>query len=254
MGQVRRLFFSSRTTGNIYTTIVDQPALTVPRKHSLSSTQGSLGAPRDASLPSARTRGSLTPGFDGILNSGETWTSRRRASESGTRLNSGIPLRGDGDGEPQSASRLKIDEEEEEHHRHSGSTPDPVGQDASSQNLGHPPGDSPQGVEPSINNDVPLSSVNGNESPTSCAFHSATQPVPADVVTVQSSPNSAPMTTAPLPVANPASIEWSYLDPQGQVQGMTQTSRPPGAELITSLQARSRLSLCRSGTRRAILP
>jgi PERQ amino acid-rich with GYF domain-containing protein len=174
-------------------------------------------------LPSARTRGSLTPGFDGILNSGETWTSRKRASESGTRLNSTTPLRGDGDGdgEPQSASRLKIDEEEEEHRHHTQPTLDRTGQDVSSQNLGYTTGDSPQGVEASIDNDT-SSFVNGSEGLTSSAFHSAMQPAPADVVSVQSSANSAPVATAPQPVTNPASIEWSYLDPQGQVQGTIQ--------------------------------
>lgn len=209
-------------------TIADQPALTVPRKLSLSSAQGPLGTPRDTNLPSPRTRGSLTPSFDGILNSGETWTSRRRASESGTRLNSGTPLRSDGDGESQSASRLKIDEEGEEYHRHSGPNPDPPIQDASSQKSAHPPGDSPQGVEPSVDNNVTSSSPNGSEGPTS-AFQSATQPVSADAVPVQLSENSAPVTTASPTVTNPSSIEWSYLDPQGQVQGTTQTPRPPRA-------------------------
>jgi PERQ amino acid-rich with GYF domain-containing protein len=216
----------------------------------LSSTQGSLGVLREAGLPSARTRGSLTPGFDGILNSGETWTSRRRASESGTKLNSNTPLRGDGDGELQPASRLKIDEEEEKNRCHSGTTPDPTEQDASSQSLGHSPSDSPPGAEPSIDNDVSTTSasVDGSEGPT---IHNATQSVSADAP-VRSSASPVTVPTALQPVTNPVGVEWSYLDPQGQVQG-TQASPLPGAYSTSSLQAHSRPNLCRSGMRRAIL-
>jgi PERQ amino acid-rich with GYF domain-containing protein len=248
MGQVRRLFLSRSTTGKHIHDHVDQPALTAPRKHSLSSTQGSLGVLREAGLPSARTRGSLTPGFDGILNSGETWTSRRRASESGTKLNSNTPLRGDGELQP--ASRLKIDEEEEKNRCRSGTTPDPTEQDASSQSLGHSPSDSPPGAEPSIDNDVTTTSasVNGSEGP---PIHNATQSVSADAP-VRSSASPATVPTALQPVTNPVGVEWSYLDPQGQVQG-TQASPLPGAYSISSLQAHSRPNLCRSGMRKAIL-
>jgi len=198
--------------------IIDQPALTIPRKLSLSSTQGPLGSPRDTSLPSPRTRGPLNPGFDGILNSGETWVSRRRASESGTRLNSGATTRAEGDDELQSASRLKIDEEEEEHHRHSESIdpPDPLGQSASSQDSSLPTGDSLQEPEQSGIHNAVSSPVNGTEGPTSSTLHTALHPAAADD---QPSTNTVPATSASQPATNPASIEWSYLDPQGLVQG-----------------------------------
>lgn len=208
---------------SLKTVIIDQPALTIPRKLSLSSTQGPLGSPRDSSLPSPRTRGPLTPGFDGILNSGETWVSRRRASESGTRFNSGTASRADGDDEPQSASRLKIDEEEEEQHHHSESihTPDPLGQNASSQHLNSLPGNPPKGPELSVIDNATSSSMNGTAGPTSSTPHSATLPVPTDGA--QSSTNSTPVTAVSQPVTDPANVEWSYLDPQGHVQGATQT-------------------------------
>ncbi|KAI9460165.1 hypothetical protein BJY52DRAFT_1186046 [Lactarius psammicola] len=200
----------------------DQPALTIPRKLSLSSTQGPLGSPRDGSLPSPRTRGPVTPSFDGILNSGETWVSRRRASESGTRLNSGA-TRGDGDTEPQSGNRLKIDEVEEEQQRQSGPRPDSTGKNAF-QNSDHSPdpspGDSPQGATIPINDSATSSPMNGPEGSTT--FHGVTQPpaqVLVDGLPAQSSANPAPVTAASQHAANPAGVEWSYLDPQGQVQG-----------------------------------
>jgi PERQ amino acid-rich with GYF domain-containing protein len=199
------------------TIFIDQPASTIPRKLSLSSTQGPLGSPRDSGLPSPRTRGPLNPGFDGILNSGETWVSRRRA-ESGTRLNSGTTTRAEGDHEPQSASRLKIDEEEEEHHRHSGSIdpPDPLGQSASSQDLSLPTGDSLQEPEQFDIHNIVSSPVNGTEGPTSSKLHTAPHPVAADD---QPSTSTLPATSASQPATGPTSIEWSYLDPQGLVQG-----------------------------------
>ncbi|KAH9177044.1 hypothetical protein EDB89DRAFT_2240277 [Lactarius sanguifluus] len=196
----------------------DQPALTIPRKLSLSSTQGPLGSPRDGSLPSPRTRGPVTPSFDGILNSGETWVSRRRASESGTRLNSGA-TRGDGDTEPLSGNRLKIDEVEEEQQRHSGPRPDSTGKNAS-QNSDPSPGDSPQGAMIPVNDSATSPPMNGPEGSTT--FHGVTQPpaqVLVDGLPAQSPTNPTPVTAASQHVANPASVEWSYLDPQGQVQG-----------------------------------
>lgn len=200
--------------------IIDQPGLTIPRKLSLSSTQGPLGSPRDSSLPSPRTRGPLNPGFDGILNSGETWVSRRRASESGNRLNSGPTTRAEGDDEPQSASRLKINEEEEEQHRHSESIdpPDPLGQGAFSRDLGPPTGDSPQEPEQTHMHNAVSSPVNGTEGPTSSTLHTGPHSVAADG---QPSTNTVPATSAPQSATNPTNIEWSYLDPQGLVQGTT---------------------------------
>jgi len=206
------------------TIIIDQPALTIPRKLSLSSTQGPLGSPRDSGLPSPRTRGPLNPGFDGILNSGETWVSRRRASESGTRLNPGATTRTDGDDEPQSASRHRIDEEEEEQHRHSESIdpPGPLGQSASSQDSGLPTGDSPQEPEQSDFHNIVSSSVNGAEGPTGSTPHTAPHPFAADG---QPSTNTVPAISASQPTTNPTSVEWSYLDPQGLVQGMSSITR-----------------------------
>ncbi len=199
---------------------LDQPAQTMPRKLSLSSSQGPLGSPRDSGLPSPRTRGPLAPGFDGILNSGETWISRRRASESGARLSSGIGPRADDDDELQSTCRLKIDEQEEEQHRQPESidTPDSLGEAVSSQNLSAPPRNS-QGPEQSVVDNSDSPSMNGTERPASPTSRNPTHPVPAESVPVRTLTNSTAVIAASQPVTNPATVEWSYLDPQGQVQG-----------------------------------
>jgi PERQ amino acid-rich with GYF domain-containing protein len=234
---VRRLFFFGPIWRTINIIITDQPALTIPRKLSLSSTQGPLGSPRDSSLPSPRTRGPHTPGFDGILNSGDTWVSRRRASESGTRLNLGAIPRADGDDEPQSTSSLKIDEEEEQQHRYSESIdpPDPQSQkkSASPHDLNPPSRGSLQEPKLTDVDDTVSSPANGNEGPTSSTPHTATHPVAADGLPVQPLSNSVSVTPSSQPVPNPVSVEWSYLDPQGQVQG-TISIVPTVSQLISS--------------------
>jgi PERQ amino acid-rich with GYF domain-containing protein len=209
------LFFFDLAWRYVNASTLDQPAQTTPRKLSLSSPHGPLGSPRDSGLPSPRTRGPLAPGFDGILNSGETWVSRRRASESGTRLSSGIGPRADDDDELQSTSRLKIDEQEEEqyHQPEFNDAPDPRDGTAFSQNSGVPPMNS-QGPEQSVVDNTVSPSTNGTERP-----DSSTHPVPTESVPAQPLTNSTPVTAAPQPVTNPATVEWSYLDPQGQVQG-----------------------------------
>ncbi len=152
--------------------------------------------------------------------------SRRRASESGTRLNSG-GVRGDGDTEPQSGSRLKIDEVEEEQHRHSGPSPDSTGKNAS-QDSDPSLGDSPQGNTIPANDNAYSSPMHGPAESTT--LHSVTQPpaqVLVDGLPAQSSANPTPVTAASQHVTNPASVEWTYLDPQGQVQGTKYTSQSP---------------------------
>ena len=212
------LFFFDLAWRYVNASTLDQPAQTTPRKLSLSSPQGPLGSPRDSGLPSPRTRGPLAPGFDGILNSGETWVSRRRASESGTRLSSGIGPRADDDDELQSTNRLRIDEQEEEQHHQPEVNDAPAPRDGtvSSQNSGVPLMNS-QGPQQSVVENTVSSSTNGTERPGSPAFHNPTHPVPTESVPALT--NSSPVTAASQPATNPAIVEWSYLDPQGQVQG-----------------------------------
>jgi hypothetical protein len=139
--------------------------------------------------------------------------------------------RADDDDELQSTSRLKIDEQEEDQHRQaeSNDAPDPRDETVSSQNSGVPPINS-RGPEQSVVDNTVSPSLNGTERPASPTFHSPSHPVPTESVPAQPLTNSTPVTTASQPVTNAATVEWSYLDPQGQVQG---NSFPPFSFLIS---------------------
>jgi PERQ amino acid-rich with GYF domain-containing protein len=242
MAQVS-IYFSSTWWRYVNASTLDQPAQTTPRKLSLSSPQGPLGSPRDSGLPSPRTRGPLAPGFDGILNSGETRVSRRRTSESGTRLGSGIGLRADDDDELQSTSRLKIDEREEEQHcqPESSDAPNHRVDTVSSQIPGVPPMSS-QGPEQSVVDNAVSPSMNGTERPASPTSHNRTHSVLTETIHAQP---LTPVTAASQPVTNPAIVEWSYLDPQGQVQGNTFPSLLP-PNLLHLINTHSRPVPCRA--------
>lgn len=59
----------------------DSPTTTLSRKQSLSTLQSPGVGARSGAMPSPRVRQGFSGGFDGVLGAGETWTSRRRASE-----------------------------------------------------------------------------------------------------------------------------------------------------------------------------
>lgn len=142
-----------------------------PRKLSLSGPQP-LASPVQ---PSPRTRY-----FDGVLNGGEAWMARRRASEG--LLKGGTvrePSGDDGDN-----SGMKIKEEDE--------TAQEVDPGPAQLHIETLPTDSTEGQSGLENGTVQL--------------HLDT-------------PVSTTVPTGPPPGLDLASIEWSYLDPQGQVQG-----------------------------------
>ncbi|KAF7320163.1 GYF domain-containing protein [Mycena kentingensis (nom. inval.)] len=114
-----------------------------PRRLSLSGTQ----APQSPALPSPRTRFGHTPGFDGVLNGGESWVARRRLSEAKAANAARDP-------ETHEARTTDIREEDED-----------------------PPKQSPPPAQ-----------------------EPAKQPEPPSQEVL-------------------AAVEWSYLDPQGQLQG-----------------------------------
>lgn len=185
----------------------DQPAL-MPRKLSLSTTQGSsLVSPREA-LPSPRNRmGTFGSGFDGVLNNGDSW-SRRRPSATlvGT---TGTPVRPEGKDVESRHSNIK---EEEVH------VPLDIGEDEKSRTDQQLSSVGPDGSQ--------TVSVDDSQQPTSVP-DSVVQDV-ADMNLGEQShldmnlrittATSAPV-TGPSGLPDPASVEWSYLDPQGQVQG-----------------------------------
>ncbi|KAH8101371.1 hypothetical protein BXZ70DRAFT_88074 [Cristinia sonorae] len=158
----------------------DQPPLTLPRKQSLSSMQGPLQSPRDAPLPSPRTRLGAS-GFDGGVLDG-TWTSKRKAAEAAAAARAGVK-----DNEKLGLDE-KINEEEE-----------------TSLGNGHNPPDkvSAPGEE------TVTANGSGGDAPASNS--------PSSQPTVTSDSNAIP--SGPPPGLDLAAVDWSYLDPQGQVQG-----------------------------------
>lgn len=184
-------------------TVDQQPlGLGLPRKLSLSSIQGgSLASPRDAALPSPRTRIGGTPGFEGVL--GESWSSRRRGDSLSKPGAEATPRR---EREPNDSGRdLKgpdIKEKDENtvpKAEQNGST----GADA-------------RAVLP----DTPATNGGSN---TAQSVHGASNGV-ASLNLGTSSDSTGVEGNGELPSKPPgltdlANIEWSYLDPQGNIQG-----------------------------------
>ncbi|KAJ8090529.1 kinesin-like protein [Marasmius tenuissimus] len=170
----------------------DQAPTLAPRKLSLSGQQP-LGSPRDVGLPSPRRIGH-TPGFDGVLNGGESWVARRRASE-GLGKVAGISR------EP-SGEENEIREEDEEGRAERGKETEPQ---KASESLSQP---DPRTDASGIATQRPEDITNGF----------AQLSVDQKTQGIINSP-IPPQAGVPSPPTDLGSVEWSYLDPQGQVQG-----------------------------------
>ncbi|EPQ61120.1 hypothetical protein GLOTRDRAFT_113569 [Gloeophyllum trabeum ATCC 11539] len=184
----------------------DQQPSIIPRKLSVSGIHGALNGPREGALPSPRTRVGFTQGFDGVLNGGDSWNLRRRPSEGPLRANS-ISME-HGEMAPQSdGQRDKIKEEEESAQAHgdrtsseqSSATTSATGTPAAQDNKANCTSETTAVLDNGI---ASLSSGDSsNNAGGSVSVHpdnkSSGLPGLSDLV----------------------SIEWSYLDPQGQVQG-----------------------------------
>ncbi|KIK70410.1 hypothetical protein GYMLUDRAFT_32416 [Collybiopsis luxurians FD-317 M1] len=172
----------------------DQPSLT-PRKLSLTG-QPPLLSPREAGMPSPRGRLGHTPGFDGVLNGGDSWVARRRASEGIVTKASANPARDPGE----DPKEVEIREEDEENNPDSQSKPEPQ------------PG--PNDKENSIVSGLVL------ERPDNIESTIAQMAIDAPGQSATNSPASTSASIGPPPPGiDLANVEWSYLDPQGQVQG-----------------------------------
>ncbi|KAJ7293786.1 hypothetical protein C8J57DRAFT_1269996 [Mycena rebaudengoi] len=167
----------------------DQLTSSLPRKLSLSGIQAPL-SPRDAGLPSPRTRIGHTPTFDGVLNGGESWVARRRASEA---KSVGNTSRDPGDHHDGRATELR--EEDEDASLASGGTPNPH-ETASPSGGGLATPEQPKAAEYDKGATYSPHIQNGPD------------------LTGPAAPNGPPPGIQDL-----ASIQWSYLDPQGQLQG-----------------------------------
>jgi PERQ amino acid-rich with GYF domain-containing protein len=150
----------------------------------------------------------FTPSFDGVLNSGDSWVSRRRASEG---LQKSAVVKGDaGGGEGQQDGKEADIKEEEEEEGRKETDRNPIISDGSSSV--HRP-ESPPQPEPSRS---PPSDPPPSKSPEVQVASSGSRKVSSTAETsvgIISAVNTAP------PLQDLTSVEWSYLDPQGQVQG-----------------------------------
>lgn len=182
--------------GVIY--FLDQTPAAIPRKQSLSSIQGSLPSPREPPLPSPRVRIGHSSAFDGVLDG--PWTAKRRASE-------GVP-------KPPTAQnplvKAGIKEEEEEPRSDPQANPGQSGLSAS------PPPDpaltqGPNNPTGNAGNAAATGNIGRNDSVQNGGSHNSHS---------NGQPTPDPITSGPPPgLMDLTSVEWSYLDPQGQVQG-----------------------------------
>ncbi|KAG2754517.1 hypothetical protein P692DRAFT_201837583 [Suillus brevipes Sb2] len=189
----------------------DQPPLTLPRKLSVSNTQGC--SPREGALPSPRVRiGGFASGFDGVLNGGDSWMARRRTSESALKA-----------GGASTGTRPESREEDAK-----GNNIKEVEGEQSVQNTALQP--SPSGASqlcPIPDALPPDTTSNSPSQPSASSADSAAHRMAGmslgenerTKANFQPNPVADSVTTGPPPGLDPASIEWSYLDPQGQVQG-----------------------------------
>ncbi|TBU26370.1 hypothetical protein BD311DRAFT_726243 [Dichomitus squalens] len=157
----------------------DQAPLSLPRKLSLSNMQGALASPREGGLPSPRVR----PGFDGVLS--ETWSARRRTSENVPKVGGKSDKETDGD-----SKDPDIKEEEEDALGASDQAKDPSGGTSHAVNGNG----NPNGIE-RVNEQLGNVSISGQQD----GQPQSNQPNPA--------------------IGDLSAIEWSYLDPQGNIQG-----------------------------------
>ncbi|KZT67669.1 hypothetical protein DAEQUDRAFT_385710 [Daedalea quercina L-15889] len=183
--------------------------LGLPRKLSLSSMQsGTLASPRDAALPSPRARIGGTPGFEGVL--GESWSSRRRGDSLSKPGAESGPRR---DREPTDPGKLKgadIKEEDEDMapRAEQGGSAEPdsrVAQPEALDTNGTDKGATAEAVD-NVNDGVASLNLGGRERETNPDSPGTEQP-------------GAPPVSKPPGLTDVSSVEWSYLDPQGNIQG-----------------------------------
>lgn len=191
----------------------DQPPLALPRKLSVSNTQGN--SPRDGALPSPRTRiGGFASGFDGVLNGGDSWMARRRTSESMLKAGgASTGTRPEGREEDVKGPNIKEVEENTSLAENTTLQPDLSG---ASQQLSP----IPDALPPDTTTDSPNQRSSSNAD--SVARRMAGMNLGQNERTnanFHPNPVADGLATGPPPGLDPASIEWSYLDPQGQVQG-----------------------------------
>ncbi|KAK0208899.1 hypothetical protein DFS33DRAFT_1459466 [Desarmillaria ectypa] len=174
--------------------------IAIPRKLSLSSMQSPM-SPRDTGLPSPRPS-RMGAGFDGVLNGGDSWVARRRASEGLVKSGGGMTRDPGSEYQPDGKSS-EIKEEDESAAQATDRDPHP------DELLPH--------------------SADDEATAAAGASHSQTQILDASVAQMSlgndnrhsssASPANSSAGYPPPGLADVSNVEWSYLDPQGQIQG-----------------------------------
>lgn len=172
----------------------EHPTITIPRKPSISSLQPPQASPRDATLPSPRRTSGYIPGFDGILSGGESWVARRRASEASLKPGTAPSRETNGDYQQESKASEILEEEEE---------------DTSGRNL-----QKADSHTTALGGKEPLLSDGQN-----AISGSANLSLDMNGSSAPGSHSSSMTSSLPTNITDYASIEWSYKDPSGQVQG-----------------------------------
>ncbi|KAK2461704.1 hypothetical protein APHAL10511_006167 [Amanita phalloides] len=180
----------------------DSPSSAAPltRKQSVPSLQNTGIAPRDVGLPSPRNRVGLTHNLDGVSSSGDPWTARRRTSEVSLKSAIGISREASSDLHEVKVNDIPEDREDVgfngEVEKYSDRAPDDLSayqvNYSAAQSLG--------------SNDTELHDVKVH------ANHSFENTV--HYSKLDRAPNGPPPGLSDL-----ASVEWSYKDPTGQIQG-----------------------------------
>ncbi|KAF9535741.1 hypothetical protein CPB83DRAFT_842258 [Crepidotus variabilis] len=172
----------------------DLSTLPIPRKPSISAlpSPGGMHSPRDVVPP--RTRVGHTPNFDGVLNNGESWVARRRASEASMKA-----ATRDGQTLEQAPVTSGIREEKEEDHP--AATQQVNGDGHASLSSSSPDYNGAVSGGTSISNDVVQMGAEHN------------------VSGIGSSGNERTNIVSPPGLIDPNTIQWSYKDPTGQTQG-----------------------------------
>jgi PERQ amino acid-rich with GYF domain-containing protein len=163
----------------------------MPRKPTHSSSHPSLTSPRDAGQPS-RSRGGFGPSFDGVLNGGESWMARRKASDASAKPPGAAAARGDSGSTETDSKEPDIREEDEV----------PQGDEKVDDKANF------QHVERSLT----MLSISNGDSATS----KDTVPTPNVDTTVAS------LAAGPPPgLSDVTNVEWLYIDLEGKVQGVS---------------------------------
>lgn len=194
-------------------------------------------SPRDA-LPSPRTRIGGATGFDGVLS--DSWSVRRRASEGVLKPSARAGDTSDTQNEPKTEGIKEEEEETRPEVRMGGvsannpSTADPAPVTGREQQAQPRRGASTSGGGApllSLNTQVPAQSITG--------------------AAVVGTPVEQGPLGPPPGIVDVNTLEWQYLDPQGQIQGRRLVSTYRVVSLIVVHQVLSLAQPCRSGMTKA---